>query len=144
MPGDVIYIRHRIPEYQEFQSPTGMTGRWLAKEAQKVAHIARLEAPKPGSSPYATGETAGSIVAGRPRVGRSGPVVDVSSVTDHAQYVHDPTPPHFIRPRRKTLLKFFSPGRAQMIYTKIVRHPGTKGNPFLLRALQIVFGGPGR
>ncbi|WP_228980121.1 hypothetical protein [Streptomyces sp. DH12] len=55
---------------------------------------------------------------------------------DHpaVRYVLDGTRPHLIRPRRAKALRFEVGGR--VTYAKIVRHPGTRANPFLQRALR--------
>lgn len=44
------------------------------------------------------------------------------------------TAPHLIRPRRKSVLRFEVGGR--VVYTKLVRHPGTKPNDFMAEALR--------
>lgn len=145
MANDVVYVRHRIPEYRAFQSPTGMTGRWTLEQANKVAAHARLLAPKPGQGKgYATGETLASIKVDGPTVGRTGPEARVLSSTDHAVFVHEGTPPHTIKPRRAEKLVFFWRKAGRVIFADKVHHPGTPANPFLVRALRAVFGGPGR
>jgi hypothetical protein len=55
---------------------------------------------------------------------------------DHpaVHYVLNDTRPHLIRPRRRQYLRFEVGGR--VVYTKLVRHPGTKANDFMGRALQ--------
>jgi len=56
-------------------------------------------------------------------------------VCDHtaAMYVLRGTKPHEIRPRKAKMLKFDVKGTT--VYAKIVRHPGTKENNFLWKAL---------
>jgi hypothetical protein len=44
------------------------------------------------------------------------------------------TPPHTIRPRRRTALRFIVGGR--VAFATRVRHPGTTANPYLQRALR--------
>lgn len=145
MANDVVYVRHRPAEFQAFRSPTGMTGRWTLEQGHKVAAHARLLAPKPGQGRgYATGETALSIRVDGPTLGRSGPEVVVKSTTDHAVFVHEGTPPHIIKPRIKEQLVFFWRKAGRVVFKDSVRHPGTKANPFLVKALRAVFGGPGR
>ncbi|MEZ3180814.1 hypothetical protein KYY02_19600 [Streptomyces pimonensis] len=57
-------------------------------------------------------------------------------VCDHpaVHYVLNGTRPHLIRPRRAKALRFEVGGR--VVYTKLVRHPGTRANNFLGRALR--------
>jgi hypothetical protein len=56
---------------------------------------------------------------------------------DHpaTRFVLDGTRPHIIRPRRKKALRFEVDG--QVVFSSIVRHPGTRANPFLQRALRL-------
>ncbi len=145
MADDVVYVRHRIPEYRAFRAPTGMVGSWTHKQAEAVAAHARLLAPKPGQGKgYATGETALSIRVRGPIVGRSGPEATVLSDTDHAVYVHEGTHPHEIKARPRGKMIFFWRKAGQVVFKDKVFHPGTRANPFLVKALRAVFGGPGR
>lgn len=141
---DVVYIHHTPVEYRAFRSPVGMTGKWTREQAEKVAAHARLLAPKPGQGSYATGETALSIKVNGPTIGRAGPEAVVVSDTDHALFVHEGTEPHTIKPRRANQLVFFWRKAGRVVFRDKVRHPGTKANPFLVKALRAVFGGPGR
>lgn len=144
MANDVTYVRHRIQEFQAFDSPTGTVGTWVGQRATLVAaHAVRL-APKPGQSRgYATGETAASIRVNGPTHGRSGPEATVSSNTGHATDLHEGTKPHIIKPRLAPKLVFFWRKRGRIVMKNKVHHPGTPANPFLLDALKIVFRGPG-
>lgn len=144
MAKDVVYVRHRPVEYHAFRSPTGLVGRWTTEQAEKVAAHARLLAPKPGQGRgYATGELAREIRSEPATIGRSGPEARVVSPTGHAKFVHEGTAPHIIKPTvKQTALFFRKAGRA--IYTDLVKHPGTRANPYLVKALRAVFGGPGR
>lgn len=143
MAKDVIYVRHRPIEVKAFRSPQGMVGQWTAKKAQEVAVVSRAEAPKPGQSKgYATGETATTIKVKGPTAGRKGPEAEIVSGTDHAFDLHEGTAPHTIKARPGKKLVFF--GKAGRVIADKVFHPGTKANPFLVRALRKVFGGAGR
>lgn len=145
MADEIIYVRHRIPEYSAFRSPNGMVGRWTLEQANKVAAHARLLAPKPGQGRgYATGETLATIRVDGPSIGRTGPEATITSGTDHAVFLHEGTPPHSIKPRYAKKLVFFWRKAGRVVFSDGVRHPGTKANPFLVNALRAVFGGPGR
>lgn len=145
MANDVVYVHHHAAEFRAFRAPSGMVGRWTHGQAQRVAAHARLLAPKPGQGHgYATGETALSIRASASTIGRSGPEATVSSSTDHAVFLHEGTPPHTIKPRLAKKLVFFWRKAGQVVFRDSVRHPGTKAQPFLVKALRAVFGGPGR
>lgn len=144
MAKDVVYVRHRPQEFQAFRAPTGMVGRYTTRQAQNVATHARVFAPKPGQGKgYATGETAANIKTSRTVVGRRGPEADIVADTDHAIHVHEPTHAHIIKPRFASKLVFFTRTGGKVFAEKVF-HPGTKGNPFLVKALRAVFGGPGR
>lgn len=59
---------------------------------------------------------------------------------EYAEAVHNGTRPHVIRPKRAGgVLRFQIGGRT--VYAKYVNHPGTKGKPFLDRAVREVMGG---
>lgn len=141
MANDVVYVRHRIPEFVAFESPTGMVGSWVGEKAVEVAAHAVVFAPKPGQGRgYATGETAASIRVDGPTRGRRGPEATISSETDHARDLHEGTEAHTIKPRRSPELVFFSRKQGRVIGRDEVHHPGTPANPFLLKALKEAFG----
>ncbi len=48
-------------------------------------------------------------------------------------FVREGTPPHEIRPKTKQSLRFMIGDR--VIFSKLVRHPGTKANPYHVRVL---------
>jgi Bacteriophage HK97-gp10, putative tail-component len=60
----------------------------------------------------------------------------IGSDLNYAAMVHDGTRPHVIRPRRAKALRFRVGGR--VVFARVVRHPGTRGRPFLDRALREV------
>jgi hypothetical protein len=138
MANQVTYVHHRMTEFKAFKSPTGMVGRYVETQAEKVAAHARLLAPKK------TGKLAANIRTRGPVIGRSGPESEVVADVDYSLHVHEPTIPHRIKPRAANKLVFFSQKAGTVIFTEGVMHPGTRGNPFLVKALAEVFGGPGR
>jgi len=76
---------------------------------------------------------------GRIKVSSSRVTSEVYNDADYAAVVHDGSGPYTIRPKpRKTrtgrppMLKFQVGGRT--VYAREVRHPGTKGRPWLARA----------
>lgn len=60
-------------------------------------------------------------------------VAGVPGLTTYLGYEHDGTAPHIIRPRRRRALRFITGGR--VVFARQVRHPGTRGSEFLVRAL---------
>jgi hypothetical protein len=59
----------------------------------------------------------------------------VEVTAKYAQMVHDGTRPHVIRPRRKQALRFLWKKKGRWVVFKKVNHPGTRGRPWLWRAL---------
>jgi hypothetical protein len=142
---DVEYIHHRPVEFKAFYSPRGMVGSWTKDRGNQVAAHAALIAPKPGQGKgYATGELASNIRVKGPVVGRRGPELDVVSSTNHSVFVHEGTPPHTIKAKPGKKMVFFWRKAGRVVFADKVRHPGTPANPFLVKALRAVFGGPAR
>jgi hypothetical protein len=96
------------------------------RKTQAVAGVARLIAP-------------GSMKQKIRTVGGSGPSPIGIVVCDHpaAIYVIHGTKAHVITPREKAVLAFTPRGGGNVVFAKIVHHPGTKPNNFLLRALKL-------
>ena len=96
----------------------------LRRKAAQVAAYARVLSAHNGSIPLGIFE---------------GPVeqksIKVISSNPHTVLVHNGSRPHLIRPRRAKYLRFEVAGR--VVYTKLVRHPGYVGNPFLTDALKL-------
>lgn len=110
--------------------------------ARQVVNRAKVLAP------VDTGRLRASIRVERRRTFTLRSVWTVGSDLEYAEYVHDGTPPHVIRPKRahtlrrssrgvvKPALRFMVGGR--IVFAKVVNHPGTRAQPFLDRALQDV------
>lgn len=105
----------------------GVVERRLRERTRRVAEIAEREASRHGSM----GEYIDWKVQPGPR-GLQGVII-----CDHpaVHYVLNGTRPHLIRPRRAKALRFEVGGR--VVYTKLVRHPGTKADDFMSRALRL-------
>lgn len=63
-------------------------------------------------------------------------IYTVGSDVEYAAFVNDGTRPHVIRPRRAQVLRFNVGG--QVVFARVVNHPGTRARPFLDRALREV------
>lgn len=91
-----------------------------------VRDTARREAPK------RTGALARSIGYTTRQTGPNSVSGTVQATAKHAVFVAEGTRPHLIVPRRARFLRFVVGGR--VVYARVVRHPGTRANPFLKRA----------
>ncbi|MEU1180653.1 hypothetical protein ABZ464_23935 [Streptomyces sp. NPDC005820] len=98
--------------------------RRISQRTERVAEIAEREAP--GSM--------GSYISWKVQDGPRG--LEGVIICDHpaVRFVLDGTRPHMIRPRRTKALRFDVAGRT--VFSAYVRHPGTRANKFLQRALQ--------
>ncbi|WP_411092327.1 hypothetical protein [Streptomyces sp. 049-1] len=99
--------------------------RRLQERLDRVARIAEAEAP--GSM--------GDYIETDIRYGARGLEGAVICTHPKARLVLDGTRPHLIRPRRRQYLRFEVGG--DVVFTKLVRHPGTQPNNFLARALRL-------
>ncbi|TDC23418.1 hypothetical protein E1265_12840 [Streptomyces sp. 8K308] len=102
----------------------GRAERALRRRTERVASIARREAPG----------RLGAYVDTRIEEGPRGLTGVVRCDHPAVRYVLDGTRPHIIRPRRRRALRFTVGGRS--VFAAYVRHPGTRANNFLARALR--------
>ncbi len=93
----------------------------------KLAEIAYASALF--GAPWKTGFLAGSIVK-EVSVNEA----QVTAQASYAPYVEKGTAPHEIRPVRAYALAFQSGN--ELVFAKLVHHPGTKPNPFMQRAAE--------
>ena len=88
-----------------------------------------LEAGSKREAPVDTGRLRSSIVSVvNPLVGTVTPTVK------YALSVHEGSKAHDIRPKKAKTLRYKSGGR--IVFARKVRHPGTRSNPFMDRALR--------
>ncbi|MFI7430738.1 hypothetical protein ACIBPB_27460 [Micromonospora sp. NPDC049836] len=66
----------------------------------------------------------------------------VENEVEYAAAVHDGTGAHLIRPRRAGGMLRFETG-GQVVFTSLVRHPGTRPQPWLREAMEDVAGREG-
>lgn len=102
----------------------GRTERKLAERTARVARYAEQEAPG----------TMGQYITWKIQPGPRGLQGVIQCSHPAVRFVIEGTRPHLIRPRRAKALRFEVGGR--VTYAKVVRHPGTRANPFLQRALR--------
>ena len=91
--------------------------------------------------PVDTGRLRASIRGQAQRTWTLRPQFVVGSDVEYATYVNDGTRPHTIRPRNARALRFVVGG--EVVYARVVHHPGTRAKPFLDRALREVTAGRG-
>ncbi|MEU1852941.1 hypothetical protein ABZ499_27660 [Streptomyces sp. NPDC019990] len=103
----------------------GIVERRLARRTARVADIARAEAPG----------RMGQYVDWRIEDGPGGLQGVITCDHPATRFVLDGTRPHIIRPRRRKALRFDAGG--ETVFAAYARHPGTRPNNFLARALRI-------
>lgn len=108
----------------------GASRRELEISARQVMNRAKVLAP------VDTGRLRASIRIESRRTFTFRSVYTVGSDLEYAAAVHDGTRPHQIRPKTARALRFRIGGR--IVYARVVNHPGTRGKPFLDRALREV------
>jgi HK97 gp10 family phage protein len=99
------------------------------KLVERLAEVAYTEAFY--GAPWRTGKLARSIVK---EVDEDG-VASIKALAPYAIHVIKGTAPHEIRPINASCLAFKAAG-GEMVFTRLVRHLGTKPNPFLERAVE--------
>jgi hypothetical protein len=129
-----IYVTMDDNAIANMAQPGGIVDRYTKGKAGAVAGKARQIVP------VKSGRLRGSIKVAQARDirGRYSVGYNVEADAPYARYVHDGTRPHVIE--GNPLLVFQIGGAT--VFTRRVNHPGTKGNPFLVRAAQAVFAGP--
>lgn len=103
----------------------GRAYRKLSDRTERVAGIAEAEAP--GSM--------GDYVRWRVEQGPRGLQGVITCDHPAVIFVLKGTRPHLIRPRRAKALRFDVGGTT--VFAKLVRHPGTRANDFMSRALRL-------
>jgi HK97 gp10 family phage protein len=98
------------------------------KLVRRLAEIAYYEAFY--GAPWKTGKLARSIVIDFDEEGEA----KIQALAPYAKFVVEGTRPHKIYPVSSSVLVFKAKS-GDLVFTKLVRHPGTKPNPFLQRAV---------
>ena len=94
---------------------------------ERLAEVAYYEAFY--TAPWKTGKLARSIVT-EIKEGEA----KLQALAPYAKFVIEGTRPHEIHPASANVLVFKAKS-GDLVFTKLVRHPGTKPNPFLQRAV---------
>lgn len=126
--GDAMSVEVRVDQGaidRLLRSRSSRARRRFQQRLDRVAAIAAQEAP--GSM--------GDYIETDIRYGARGLEGAVICTHPKARLVLDGTRPHLIRPRRARALRFEVGG--DVVFAKLVRHPGTRPNNFLARALRL-------
>lgn len=110
------------------KSPVGEVGRFLAGRARLIIVAARRQVG------YKTGALSTSIHSRQSRTAY-GQMVWIGSTLDYALAHHEGTKPHIIKPKKARVLRFTAGTR--VIYSRSVKHPGTRANRYLKDQLYI-------
>lgn len=124
--GPVVIDPMRVAAF--VRTPSGVIVRDLMRRGTNVQLGARRNVRK------RTRALERSIVK-RLDVDARGPVVWVGTDSPIALFEHDGTRAHIIRARRRKVLRFPAGGR--VVFAREVRHPGTQGSKFLIKALPL-------
>lgn len=127
MPIATVNLQLNQAEIARLAAPGQPANKQCRIAAEAVAVLARRTAPRE------TGRLAGSI-----KVHRLGNGWAVIADTEYALFVHEGTRPHLIVARNAKVLRFDMNGNA--VFAAKVKHPGTKAQPWLVRALEQVVG----
>ena len=132
--------RIRIDQAQLRRVIRGASLRELERTGQRVVNRAKILCP------VDTGRLRASIKGRANRTWTLRPQFTVSTNVDYASMVQDGTRPHIIKPKRAHTLRRSSRGvvkpalrfeiGGQVVYARVVHHPGTDPRPFLDRALR--------
>jgi hypothetical protein len=114
----------------EFKSPAGMVAKDLRRRGRELVKLARAQVGKD------SGVLMRSIGYSL-ETGPNGLYIRVGSNNRHALMHHNGTRPHIIRPRRPNGMLRFSQGGV-IVHRKLVHHPGTRPNPYLVDNLRPV------
>lgn len=125
-----VYMRWDYGKIQVMlNSRGGMVGRHVEDKAKKVQDIAKTLVGK------RTGRLAASIAMRRHRTA-SGFEYTIGSMRTYALLHHTGTRPHLIVAKPPGRLRFRG-STGTIVWKKVVRHPGTRPNPYLTTALRI-------
>lgn len=128
---DVKFYEAVIDEY--LHSPHGEVGRWLERQADKVAVGAKARVG------VRTGNLRDSIRVHSHERTRYGQSIMIGSTVNYAYVHHEGSKPVIITPKGGHKVLRFRVG-ARIIYSKRIVHPGTRPNRYLKNSLKLIDG----
>jgi hypothetical protein len=111
-------------------NPSGDVGKYMANRGRLLVGMAKRQVG------VKTGALRASINMTHSRTGR-GQQIRIGSSLPYARLHHEGSPPHLIRPKNARMLRFYS--RGQIVFTHMVRHPGTRPNRYLTDNMRRAF-----
>lgn len=121
--GDVRQLERHIIEPDLDRRATNVQGgiiRGVPKRTGRLASTVRKNAGRTATGPHV------DVITGR------------TGMTDYLGFILRGTPPHLIRAiqnRPNATLRFMAGG--QVVFAKVVHHPGTQPNNFVIKALPL-------
>lgn len=107
-----------------FRSRDGAVGRMLSTRATRVQLAGKAQAG------VRTGALKRDITKRWIRGRGKDLAIAVGSSVRHAHLHHEGTRPHLIRPKNAKALRFMN-ANGDVVFARVVRHPGTRANRFL-------------
>jgi hypothetical protein len=121
-----------------FNEPTGDVGRWMRRRGNVALHEAKatvgVDTGKLRTAIKMTHDRKGPGRMQQIRIGTG-----TGSNRGYAMYHHEGTKPHVITPKKTGRLLTFNV-RGKRVFAKVVKHPGTKPNPYLTRTFKVFMG----
>lgn len=124
---NVVFRRPQLDYY--LNNTRGPVGRYMFERGLRIMLAAKSQVG------VKTGALKASIYMTQYRV-PMGQNVKIGSPLNYALMHHEGTKPHVITPNRAEVLRF--PSRGRIVYTRVVRHPGTKPNKYLADNLYLI------
>lgn len=143
----MVFVVNPVGWERAFHSWTGSpVGTWMTGKLQLARTAAQLEAPGPGKPPrnrtginYSHGILERSILARQDRATTGRDLEGhVTALPAYAKFVHEGTKPHIIVPKKTGGVLRFRNRTGTIVFAKMVKHPGTRSQPFLVDALKRV------
>lgn len=112
-----------------FESPQGDVYKYMERQARQIVFLAKRYV---GKKTHALENSIGY----RMLRAADGVFFEVEASNHIALLHHEGSRPHLITPHHGRALRFKSRGR--VVYARVVLHPGTRPNPYLVTALREV------
>jgi hypothetical protein len=130
MAKDIVFVPNEIGIMSLYQGDGSPVVRHMRRKANQTSQLAKLRVGKQ------TGRLAESIRVWPTQYGAGGaPYVRIGSRLNYSLMHHTGTRPHIIRAKGGGMLSFNT--RNGHVFATVVKHPGTRANWYLKRALEV-------